>query len=575
MTTSKLQLARLLIVDDNPTIHEDMRRILASNADITECEILEARVLGSRIPEPRQTYELQFATQGDEAVAMTEGAVRSGQKFQVAFVDVRMPPGMDGIATVEKLWQLDPELQVVLCTAYADSPWEDIVARIGTSDRLVILKKPFEPIEVRQLAHTLSKKWHLSQIAKRTITDLEKEVLRRSEELNQISRHSLERQHLESLATIAGGVSHNFNNLLTIICGYAGLLKSNDMPQDERDMAVSEVIQTVKRAAALCTQLLEVSGQGIREKSITSFDKLTTDCAKLFSVTLPPGIDLEMDIPETLPPVEGDRSALRQLVLNLLTNAAEAMKDTIGTIRVRVSLEVLSPRQVEEFRGRSLLGSNFVQLEVSDDGPGMTREVLSRLFEPFFTTHLFGRGLGLPAVLGILKSHNGGILVSSSPGAGTRVRAILPARRPQNITPRIEAVVSGSLENEVMLFVDDEPMVLNMVQSWGKMLGMEVLVAEDGEQGLALYEKNRDKISIAIVDYQMPRGSGGELCRELRRRDPKLPLLLTSGFSNQQDIRKVLEETTGLKFLGKPFNLAAFQQEVAACVLRRTACKTD
>lgn len=234
MSASGLQRnRRFLVIDDSGAIHDDFRKILCPPEPANSClDGFEAALFGEEESAPVPIrFEVDSAFQGQEGVEMVRQARITGRPYAVAFIDVRMPPGWDGVETVAKIWEADPDLQAVICSAYSDYSWQEMLARLGCSDRLVILKKPFDPIEAPQLAHALTEKWQLLQEARFKLEDLERMVNVRAAELQaeMAERKRLEEQFrqaqkMEAFGQLAGGVAHDFNNILAVIMGYANLL---------------------------------------------------------------------------------------------------------------------------------------------------------------------------------------------------------------------------------------------------------------------------------------------------------------------------------------------------------------
>lgn len=228
---------RILLVDDMPAIHEDFRKILVTQKD--ELNSLETALFGDAPAKATASFELDSAYQGQEGLAKVEAAVAAGQPYAMAFIDMRMPPGWDGIQTIKRLWQLDPQLQVVICTAYADTTWDEVLAQLDTSDRLLILKKPFDAIEVYQLAAALTTKWQLAQQAAQQLTLLESAVQKRTQELSQanaalqgeiserkqLQLQLLQSEKLASIGQLAAGVAHEINNPIGYIFSNFGSLE--------------------------------------------------------------------------------------------------------------------------------------------------------------------------------------------------------------------------------------------------------------------------------------------------------------------------------------------------------------
>ena len=231
---------RILLVDDNPSIHEDIKKILqlpeedqlaAAEADLFGVELAPS----AGAPVPEMHFELHSALQGQEALALVEQSVRDGQRFSMAFVDVRMPPGWNGIETIQRLWQVDPDLEVVICTAYSDYSWKEIIAELGCSDRFLILKKPFESVEVRQLAMTLTSKAALRQAQVQQVVDLEQAVAERSADL--IAAKELAEQGSHAKSEFLANMSHEIRTPLNGIVGMLELLGTTDLEELKGDMS--------------------------------------------------------------------------------------------------------------------------------------------------------------------------------------------------------------------------------------------------------------------------------------------------------------------------------------------------
>ena len=459
-----LQNRRILLIDDMPTIHEDFRKILVPSSPAkSSLDAAKAALFGDEVKAGAAPFELDSAYQGQEGLEKVRESLRADQPYAMAFVDMRMPPGWDGVETVEHLWEADPRLQVVICTAYSDASWEEVLQRLDARDRLLILKKPFDTIEVRQLANALTAKWALTQQAALQIDHLEEAVQERTRtvtEANEALKAEIsERKHLEgqlvqseklaSIGQLAAGVAHEINNPIGYIFSNFGML-------EEYLAKLFEIIDAYERAEpemqppALAARLrdmresmqldyLKEDVPGLMQESREGIVRVRTivqdlkDFSRVDSAqewqtaSLHQGIDSTLNVVASevrykadvvkeygsIPEIECLPSQINQVIMNLVVNAAHAMGPERGRITVRTGTE----------------GEN-VWLEVEDTGSGIPPEVLPRIFDPFFTTKPIGKGtgLGLSLSYGIVQKHNGRIDVRSTVGAGTTFRVVLPAR---------------------------------------------------------------------------------------------------------------------------------------------------
>jgi PAS domain S-box-containing protein len=372
-------------------------------------------------------------------------------------------------------------------------------------------------------------------------------------------------QKLESLGLLAGGIAHDFNNLLTGVLGSAELALL-ELPADHAARRRVEAIRPIaRRATELCRELLAYSGRARFDVVPLDLSALVREMEELLQVSLPKKTRLERDLAADLPAVVGDATQLRQIVLNLVINAAEAM-DGSGSVRIRTQARRCSASElVSEYVSETPPDGEYVLLEVSDQGPGMSEAVRSHLFDPFFTTKFSGRGLGLAAVLGIVRGHRGTVQVVSEPGKGSTFRLLLPvaaAALAETRDVRAEAPWTG--QGRVLL-VDDEASVREVSAAMLAHLGFEVTLAEGGRRALELFQGSADGFRLAIVDLTMPDLGGVEVARELLRIRPGMPVLVTSGYSEEEGAALLGHE--GVRgFLAKPFSLEELRQKIRAAI---------
>jgi PAS domain S-box-containing protein len=371
-------------------------------------------------------------------------------------------------------------------------------------------------------------------------------------------------QKLESLGVLAGGIAHDFNNLLVSILGNAGIALM-ELPPESQARPVVEDIQTASlRAADLTKQLLAYSGKGRFVLTKLDLGRLVEEMAHLLSAVIGKGVLLKYRFVPNLPLIEGDATQVRQIVMNLITNASDAIGARSGIITVATSV-VRADRAylADTYIDDNLAPGDYVSLEVSDTGAGMTAETRARIFDPFFTTKFAGRGLGLAATLGILRAHKGATKVYSEPGRGTTIRVLLPAidggvesRDESRARARPAAGTAG-----VVLVVDDEEGVRNVTRRILERAGFTVLTANDGRDGVDLFRTRPSEIRLVVLDVTMPRMGGEEAFHELRRIRADVPVILASGFSEQEATSRFAGK--GLAgFLEKPFGPQTLLEKV-------------
>ena len=416
---------RILVVDDNRTIHQDFRKILCpTRTRDTALDQMEASLFGiSEQPEQALCFEVDSAYQGEEALAMARAARHQGKPYALAFVDIRMPPGIDGVETTSRLWKEDPDLQVVICSAYADYSWEEMMHRLGLTQRLLILRKPFDGIEVRQLAFALTEKWELLRSQRLHMESLTRAVEERSHQLTLANARLVQSQRLEALGRLSAGLAHEINNPLSFILANLGFLRSQ--LEREPTQLVSNDMQELRE---VCAESLE-GAERIRRiiQNIKFFSRLDDAPRTRVNVhevleqalgearpLLPPNVQVVRDF-RNIPAVFASENGLQQVFFGLLANAAQALKD--------------SPNPMPHLRvATSLQEDGRIAVEVQDNGKGIAAEHLGRVFEPFFTTKRIGSssGLGLSVCYGIVLGLGGEITADSTLGQGATFRVLLP-----------------------------------------------------------------------------------------------------------------------------------------------------
>lgn len=369
-----------------------------------------------------------------------------------------------------------------------------------------------------------------------------------------LERHLQERQKLESLGVLAGGVAHDFNNLLTGILGGASLAQMSLPQQHPVSEHLQLIEQTALRAADLCRQMLAYSGKGRFVISRIDLSRLIEETTTLIQSSISKKAVIRYDLQTDLPSCEGDATQLRQVIMNLVLNASDAIGDRSGFINIHTgSIRADEGYLRHTFGASDLQPGDYVYVEVSDNGCGMTPETLSRIFDPFFTTKFTGRGLGLAAVLGIIKGHKGGIRVHSEVGKGTTFKLLIPASDgPAGNNDPLSLEGGGWKSHGTILVVDDEETLRSVVSLILERWGFKCMVASDGREALELLKVHAADIRCVLMDLTMPHLDGEQTYREMRHLNLTTPVVLMSGFSEQEAVRHF--SGRGLAgFVQKPF----------------------
>ncbi len=379
---------------------------------------------------------------------------------------------------------------------------------------------------------------------------------RAEEERLRLEARILQAQKMESLGVLAGGIAHDFNNLLVGILGNAGLALEDLPGLSPARETLSEIEVAARRAAELCRQMLAYSGKGRFVIETASLNELVREMAHLLEVSISKKISVSYHFDPRLPLVNADTTQLRQVVMNLITNAAEAVGDQSGTVTVETGcMECGRDFLSESYLDEDLPGGEYVYLRVTDTGCGMDAETVNRIFDPFFTTKFTGRGLGLAAVLGIIRGHRGAIRLDTAPGRGTSFMVLLPAIVEPSDMPLPAPAPAEDRKwrgKGTILVVDDEPSVRSVMDRVLRRSGFEVILAEDGAGAVEFFRANPDGFRCVLLDLMMPRMDGEETLRELRAIRADMPVVLTSGYSEQEIAARFAGQ--GLAgFVQKPF----------------------
>jgi signal transduction histidine kinase len=461
----------------------------------------------------------------------------------VVVADLNLPDGQ----ALEML-SFPPESQafpVLVMTSYGDEQKAVQAMKAGALDYVVKSAESFA--EMPRIIERALREWRLI-IEKR----------RAEAERLEMERRLLHTQKLESLGVMAGGIAHDFNNLLTAILGHADLALLSLSPTVPARHNLEEIVKASRRAADLCQQLLAYTGKGRFVIEPIQFDELIEEMVHLLRTIISKRVILNLNLHRHLPRIEGDPSQIRQVLMNLVMNASEAIGDMSGVVTISTGVTFCDRGFLRDtYLDDDLCEGHYVTLDVSDTGCGMDRETRERIFEPFFSTKFTGRGLGMSAVLGILRSHRGAVNVYSEPGKGTEFRMFFP------VSTMVEGPVSLKqhprgeewLGTGKVLLVDDEQTVLDVAGRMLEMLGFSVETAFDGFDALEVFKRKRDEIKCVLLDLTMPRMSGEEAFRELRSLAPDLPVVLSSGYS-EIEVASRFSVTAVSGFIQKPYRFS-------------------
>ena len=356
---------------------------------------------------------------------------------------------------------------------------------------------------------------------------------------------------LESLGVLAGGIAHDFNNLLTGILGNASLLKEI-VPAASSSGLLNNVIRASERAAQLSRQMLAYSGRGHFSVQPIDVSRQVREFVTFIETTVAKNVAIRLRVADHLPMVEGDEGQLQQVIMNLVVNAAEALGDRDGWVEVSTRVErISSPLVSDLLPSQELPPGEYVVLQVTDNGSGMDDATRAKIFDPFFTTKFTGRGLGLAAVLGIIRGHRGTVRVSSHPGVGTCFQVYFPSCG-RTVEHALCALSNDSIHGTgTILVVDDEEIVRIAARTVLESFGYTVLEGQNGREALRVYERHRGEVTVVLLDMTMPVMSGVETLQNLLKIDPEVVVIATSGYNESEAMQIFGSSIAG--FIQKPF----------------------
>lgn len=362
-------------------------------------------------------------------------------------------------------------------------------------------------------------------------------------------------QKLESLGVLAGGIAHDFNNILTSIIGQCFMARKNVLSPESYQDRIEAIEKAVHRAADLCRQMLTYAGKNKPEQTDVNMKMLTDEIVKMLKATVKKNVSIELDLLDDISHVSGDNAQIQQIVMNLIINAADSIGDDNGSIKVSLAKVLITPDQKQlDFAGNKIPPAEYCCLTVADTGCGMDEAIQKRIFEPFFTTKFTGRGLGMSAILGIIKSHNGALQLSSTPGVGTTFKVFLLISEPveSSVIPTLTESVQTPEIYGTILLVDDEEILRDVGQAMLEILGVSVITATNGSEAVEIYRQQKSEISLILLDLIMPVMGGAEAYQELRKISPTVPVVICTGYG-VEEIEETIEHDEYTGFIQKPY----------------------
>jgi two-component system, sensor histidine kinase and response regulator len=538
---------RILIIDDTETIHKDFRAILGGNTTDTDAFDQAEAIIFNNAPknDKQEGFELDSAFQGQEGLEKVRQALHEGRPYALAFVDVRMPPGWDGIETILRIWQEYPDLQVVICTAYSDYSWKDVVKKLGVTERLLILKKPFDEMEVYQLASALTEKWYLSQQARLKHEELESLAQQQTRQLV-IALEEAEKAD-KAKSEFLANMSHEIRTPMNSVIGFSKIL-ANEKLTDEQRQYVELIRQSGKHLMQIINDILDLSkieaGQMAVEFRERPLDRLLCEVESIVSYQAREKcLGFEIIEKSGLPAnIYTDFKCLRQCLINLINNAVKFTET--GFVHVNVSLMDKDNQP-------------YICFAVEDTGIGIAADKHGEVFKSFrqadgSTSRRYGgTGLGLSITKQLATLLGGEISLTSEEGKGSVFSLVIPVGldvKKQSLLNRHEITNhTNNDKDEVeqpefsghILVAEDVEANQMLAKLLLEKMGLEVTIARDGKE--AVQKAQIQSFDLIFMDIQMPHMNGYDATRVLRQQGDKTPIVALTAHAMTGDTKECIE----------------------------------
>ncbi|MDC0254242.1 response regulator [Bacteriovoracales bacterium] len=554
---------KVLIVDDDVDVQNTIGDILLPDDDDSDdLQDLKSSLFGNESEEIKEevVYDISYASQGLEAIGKVMEAKEKGEHFALAFMDVRMPPGIDGIMTAQKLWEIDPDIEIVLCSAYSDYTWDQVVLKLGVTDKLIILKKPFVPEEINQLALSLTKKWTI-------VNNLEEAVRERTIELEKAN---------QSKNDFLAKMSHEIRTPMNAIMGFGDILQSA-IKEDKYKEYLRAIAQSGRSLLRLINDILDISkieaGQIDLKYGPIAIPKFFQECKGLFADRCDKkGLKFNLVIQDNFPgPLLLDELRLLQITLNILGNALKFTNQ--GSITLKAMFQ------------KAKISGQFIDFSfsITDTGTGIAQSSIYKIFDKFFqvkeraTQSMGGTGLGLSITKDLIELMKGDIRVLSEEGKGTTFTVTFPNVEVTGSDFELQAneisPESYVFKNSKIVIIEDIEYNATLLRAYLEGYDLQLFFAKDGEAGLDLIKEH--KPDLILTDIKMPLKDGINVINELKsnKKTNNIPIIITTAMAMHGEIEKL--KTVCSSFLSKPISKLDIIETLALHLPSEIAEKTS